>query len=58
MSRKTEERWFAARFPTVHARETADKAIDNLGDEKMSKYIDVWLAAYRAAGGRESKAED
>jgi hypothetical protein len=50
--------WFAVRFPTAQARKAADKAIESLGDEKMSKYIDTWIAAYRAAGGREPKVED
>jgi hypothetical protein len=40
-------------FPTVQAREKADEAIDKLSEnEPMSVYIDTWLAAYVAAGGR------
>ena len=42
------------RFPTKHARELADKAIDDLAeDAAMTVYIDTWLAVYRAAGGLE-----
>lgn len=42
------------RFLTKRARDEADKAIDALSvEEPMTVYIDVWLAAYRAAGGIE-----
>lgn len=44
------------RFPTKHARDEADAAIDALEEnEPMSRYIDTWLAAYRAAGGIEKR---
>lgn len=42
------------RFPTKRARDLADLATDTLtGEDTMSTYIDVWLAAYLAAGGIE-----
>lgn len=47
-------RSLTARFPTAHAREAADKAIDALpATEPMTTYLDTWIAAYRAAGGIE-----
>lgn len=44
------------RFPTKHAREKADEAIDELlENEPMNVYVDTWLAAYKSAGGLEKK---
>ena len=44
------------RFPTKHARELADKAVDDLPESAaMTVFIDTWLAAYRAAGGIEKR---
>jgi len=40
------------RFPSPAARAAADAAIEPLDvGAPMSEYIDVWIAAYRAAGG-------
>lgn len=48
---------FERRFPTRHAREKADEAIDALPEsEPMHVYIDTWLATYRAAGGIEKRS--
>ena len=54
MSKKQDDAaWFAKHFPTAHARDAADKAIDPLDTkEPMSKFLDVWIAAYLAAGGK------
>ena len=42
------------RFPTARARWEADKATDALpADAPMTLYTDTWIAAYRAAGGKE-----
>ena len=47
------------RFPTAQARQMADKAIDHLtADAPMSTYVDLWIASYRAAGGKEKKYKD
>jgi hypothetical protein len=47
------------RFPTKKARIVADKAVDALAStESMSRFTDVWIAAYRAAGGYEKQYED
>lgn len=44
------------RWPTKRARDVADAAIDALPEtEPMTTYIDVWLAAYLAAGGVEKR---
>ena len=52
-SRKQDERWFARHFPTSHAREAADLAVDALpATASMQEYLDAWFAAYIAAGGR------
>ena len=40
-------------FPSQHARMKADEAIDQLNvSEPMSRYLDVWIAAYIRAGGK------
>lgn len=51
------QRWTVEqRWPTRHARDAADKAIDALPETApMTEYIDVWLAAYRSAGGIEKR---
>lgn len=47
------------RFPTMHARVAADKAVDRLPvDAPMTVYVDTWILEYRRAGGRETKWED
>lgn len=47
------------RFPTKHAREKADDAIDALPETApMHVYIDTWLATYRAAGGVEKRSNE
>jgi hypothetical protein len=47
------------RFPTLHARQAADKLVDKLPvSAPMSTYTDVWLAAYRSAGGKEKHYAD
>jgi hypothetical protein len=48
-----DEEWFAKHFPTAHARDAADKAVDALDPTSpMTTYIDVWIAAYIKAGGK------
>jgi hypothetical protein len=48
--------WFRHRFPSAHARYKADKAVDALPNTaSMATHVDVWIAAYRAAGGKEPK---
>ena len=43
------------RFPSAHARWTADRTVDELpADAPMSTYVDCWIASYRAAGGKET----
>ena len=50
---KKDDAWMAKNFPTKAARDKADEAIDKLSvDEPMSKYLDVWVAAYITAGGK------
>ena len=50
---KDEYRWWREHFPTIAARNAADEAIDKLPvTAPMSEYIDAWIAAYMAAGGR------
>jgi hypothetical protein len=52
MSKKDDE-WFAKNFPSAHARSDADKVIDKLDPNlPMTAFIDAWIAAYIAAGGR------
>lgn len=42
-----------ANFPTSHARESADRAIDRLDPSlPMTAFLDAWVAAYIRAGGR------
>lgn len=42
------------RFPSAHARWAADKVVDKLpADAPMTTYLDCWLAAYKAAGGKD-----
>lgn len=43
------------RFPDPKARRAADAAINMIDThETMKVYIDVWIAAYIAAGGKTS----
>jgi hypothetical protein len=52
MSAKSDERWFAQRFPSGGAREAADRAVDAIDvREPMATFIDAWVRAYKAAGG-------
>ena len=47
------------RFPTAHARQAADKAVDALPvAAPMTAYLDEWLKVYRAVGGKEKKYRD
>lgn len=47
------------RFPSARARLIADRTVDALDpNSPMMVYIDVWLAAYRAAAGREPKVSE
>lgn len=51
-----DDNYVERRFPTKAARKIADEAIDKLDEhEDMRTYLDVWLAAYRKAGGVEKK---
>jgi hypothetical protein len=53
MSKNNDEAWFAKNFPTPHARKKADEAIDKLSPTlSMTEFIDAWIAAYVAAGGK------
>ena len=53
MSKSSDAAWFAKHFPTARARDAADKAIDALDPkEPMTTFLDVWIAAYIAAGGK------
>lgn len=46
-------------FPTRAAWAAADKAVDALSPrESMTRFIDVWVAAYSKAGGRRPKVLD
>jgi uncharacterized protein YqjF (DUF2071 family) len=46
----------ARRYPTAAARQKADEAIDELSEtEPMTAFLDAWLAAYVAAGGKVEK---
>ncbi len=52
--RDAEALFWKRRFPTAAARAAADKAVDALNvNLPMSAFIDEWIRAYRAAGGRE-----
>ena len=55
--RTTKKTWTVEqRYPTKHARDKADAAIDALPEaDPMSNYIDTWLATYRDAGGMERR---
>lgn len=45
--------WVAKHFPTSHARDAADRAIDDMDPHApMSAYLDAWIAAYLKAGGK------
>lgn len=54
MSAKDREAaWWAENFPTAKARAAADVAIDAIDPKlPMTAFLDTWLAAYAAAGGR------
>jgi hypothetical protein len=53
--KQDEAEWWRKNFPTVEARAAADKAIDALdAKEPMTRFIDTWIAAYLAAGGKTS----
>lgn len=53
MTKKEEAAWWVKNFPTVHAREAADRAVDAIDPkEPMTTFLDVWLAAYIATGGK------
>lgn len=48
-----EAAWWVKNFPTVSARDAADKAIDALDPkEPMTTFLDAWIAAYIKAGGK------
>lgn len=50
---KSDDAWFAKHFPSPGARDKADRATDALSPtQPMTDYIDTWIAAYRAAGGK------
>lgn len=50
---KSDEAWFTKHFPSPGARDKADRATDALSPtQPMVDYIDVWIAAYKAAGGK------
>ena len=46
-------RWWRENFPNAAAREAADEAVDKPDvNRPMADFIDEWLAAYEANGGR------
>lgn len=48
-----DDAWWAKHFPSAHARDAADKAIDQLDPkEPMTVFLDTWFEAYIAAGGK------
>ncbi len=48
-----EAAWWAKNFPTVAARDAADRAVDKLDPkEPMTKYLDTWIVEYIKAGGK------
>jgi hypothetical protein len=53
VGRVNELKWWRDHFPSPDARDAADAAIDALPiDRPMSEFIDTWIRAYLAAGGR------
>ena len=55
MSKKPEtaSQWMGRMFPDSKARDAADRSVDELQtSEPMSLYLDTWIAAYIAAGGK------
>lgn len=61
MAKKPEDEahFWKRRFPTASARAAADKAIDALDVHlPMSTFLDEWIRAYRAAGGKEPNRHD
>jgi hypothetical protein len=47
--------WFGKHFPNAAARKKADEAVDKLDSKlSMTEFLDAWIAAYVAAGGRTS----
>lgn len=47
-----EAKWWRRNFPTVKARDAADKAFDALPvSASEAQEVDTWIAAYKAAGG-------
>ena len=45
--------WYREHFPTQAARDAADSAVDKLDVTlPMTEFLDTWLAAYVAAGGK------
>lgn len=50
---ETDEERFRRIFPTPRARDVADQAIDDVGvTEPMTTFLDAWVRAYVAAGGK------
>lgn len=50
---ETASQWMNRMFPDARARDVADKTIDALPVEApMSLYLDTWIAAYIATGGK------
>ena len=53
--KESDAQWMRRVFPDARARDVADLAIESLDvAAPMSEYLDAWVAAYRAAGGRTS----
>lgn len=53
-AKKDEEAaWWAKNFPTVAARDAADRAVDKLDPrEPMTTFLDTWVIEYIKAGGK------
>lgn len=51
--RRTDDDAFARLFPTRRAWPAGDEAVSTLDPhDPFYKYIDAWIAAYKAAGGK------
>jgi hypothetical protein len=56
MKKDKEAIWWAENFPTASARAAADKTVDALDSKlPMTAFLDAWLAAYLAAGGKRGR---
>lgn len=55
--RPSDEEQFLKLFPSRFAWKAADEAVDKLSiHDPMALYVDEWIRAYKAAGGRTNVA--